>query len=118
MDWRNSFDIPIELFQATKERGSLSWAPQEEVLVYSTVGGCLTHSGWNPTFGEYNGGEARDLLATLYVHQQVNSRDVREFWKFGLDTKDACDSVIVEGIIMESRRKNSCKGLILLQMTV
>ncbi|KAA8539655.1 hypothetical protein F0562_026347 [Nyssa sinensis] len=99
--------IPAELSEGTKERGYIvGWAPQEEVLAHTAVGGFLTHSGWNSTLESVFEGVPM-ICWPYFIDQQVNSRFVGEVWNLGLDMKDTCDRVIVEKTVkamMEVRR--------------
>ncbi|KAL8102889.1 hypothetical protein AgCh_027423 [Apium graveolens] len=94
-------EIPAEVLEGTKERGYIvGWAPQEEVLAHQSVGGFLTHSGWNSTLESVVEGVPM-ICWPYFMDQQVNSRFVSEVWKLGLDMKDTCDRVIVEKMIKE-----------------
>ncbi|KAL4576245.1 hypothetical protein LXL04_012336 [Taraxacum kok-saghyz] len=87
--------------ERVEERGCIvEWAPQEEVLAHGSVGGFLTHSGWNGTLESVVEGVPM-ICWPFFLDQQVNSRYVGEVWKLGLDMKDSCDRVIVEKMVRE-----------------
>ncbi|XVF83825.1 hypothetical protein PTKIN_Ptkin16aG0524300 [Pterospermum kingtungense] len=91
--------IPVELVEGTKEKGYMvTWAPQEEVLAHSAIGGFLTHSGWNSTLESVVEGVPM-ICWPYFVDQQLNSRFVSEVWKLGLDMKDVCDREVVEKMV-------------------
>ncbi|KAI3458620.1 hypothetical protein Pfo_015283 [Paulownia fortunei] len=93
--------IPVELEEGAKERGYVvEWAPQEEVLNHPSVGGFLTHSGWNSTMESIAAGVPM-LCWPYFGDQTVNSRLVSEVWKIGLDMKDTCDRIIIETAVRE-----------------
>ncbi|XP_009597175.1 7-deoxyloganetic acid glucosyl transferase-like [Nicotiana tomentosiformis] len=99
--------IEEELKEGVIENGYIvSWAPQEEVLAHTAIGGFLTHSGWNSTLESIIEGVPMICWPQL-ADQQINSRYVEEVWKLGLDMKDTCDRVIIEKMVrdlMELRR--------------
>ncbi|XP_071732785.1 7-deoxyloganetic acid glucosyltransferase-like [Rutidosis leptorrhynchoides] len=91
--------VPSELLVRTKEMGCIvDWAPQEDVLAHSAVGGFFTHSGWNSTVESIVEGVPM-ICWPCYVDQQVNSRFVGEVWKAGIDMKDSCDRFIIENAV-------------------
>ncbi|XP_077216623.1 7-deoxyloganetic acid glucosyltransferase-like [Tasmannia lanceolata] len=94
--------IPVELEEATKERGFIvEWAPQEEVLAHPAVGGFLTHSGWNSTLESILAGVPM-ICWPFFAEQQINSRFVSEVWEVGLDMKDrSFDRETVEMMVRE-----------------
>ncbi|XP_047336348.1 7-deoxyloganetic acid glucosyl transferase-like [Impatiens glandulifera] len=87
----------------------VGWAPQEEVLSHPSVGGFLTHSGWNSTLESIYEGKPM-LCWPYFVDQQLNSRFVGEVWKLGLDMKDTRDRFQVEKMVREimSDKFNRC----------
>ncbi|KAF6161067.1 hypothetical protein GIB67_007708 [Kingdonia uniflora] len=105
--------IPEELLVATKERGCMvDWSPQEEVLAHPSVGGFLTHSGWNSTLEAITAGVPM-LCWPYFGDQQINSRYVGEVWKNGIDMKDMCDRSIIEKMVrdlMEDKRDELMKS--------
>ncbi|KMS96380.1 hypothetical protein BVRB_9g225560 [Beta vulgaris subsp. vulgaris] len=99
--------IPSGLLKGMKENGYVtSWAPQEEVLSHPSIGGFLTHSGWNSTLESIVEGKPM-LCWPYYVDQLIISRYVSHVWKVGLDMKDICDRDIIENMVrdlMDRRR--------------
>ncbi|XP_058181846.1 7-deoxyloganetic acid glucosyl transferase-like [Rhododendron vialii] len=105
-DWVSH--LPTEILEGTRERGCIiGWAPQEEVLGHKSIGGFITHSGWNSTLESIVIGVPM-ICWPYFGDQQVNSRFVGEVWKLGLDMKDTCDRGIIETMIrdlMDVRRE-------------
>lgn len=101
--------IPVELKLGIRERGLIvDWAPQEEVLAHPSVGGFLTHSGWNSTIEAIVAGVPM-LCWPQIADQQMNSRWVSEVWKIGIDMKDSCDRESIESNVrdlMENKREH------------
>nr|XP_009804549.1 PREDICTED: 7-deoxyloganetic acid glucosyltransferase-like [Nicotiana sylvestris]XP_016507911.1 PREDICTED: 7-deoxyloganetic acid glucosyltransferase-like [Nicotiana tabacum] len=98
-EWNHQF--AKELAEGCKERAYIvSWAPQEEVLAHSAIGGFLTHSGWNSTMESIVQGKPMICWA-VYVDQRVTSRFVSEVWKIGVDMKDICDRYIIEKMVKD-----------------
>ncbi|CAO2820063.1 unnamed protein product [Amaranthus hypochondriacus] len=92
----SSLQVPAEILEATQERGFIvNWAPQEEVLAHSAIGGFLTHSGWNSTLESIVEGVPM-LCWPNGIDQLVISRFVGDVWKIGIDMKDVCDRVVIE----------------------
>ncbi|KAL6977428.1 7-deoxyloganetic acid glucosyl transferase [Sarracenia purpurea var. burkii] len=85
----------------------VEWAPQEEILNHSSIGGFLTHSGWNSTLESIVAGVPM-ICWSYFADQTINSRFVSEVWKLGLDMKDTCDRNIIEMMVrdMMEVRKN------------
>lgn len=91
----------------------VSWAPQEDVLAHSAIGGFLTHSGWNSTLESIYAGVPM-ICWPGNGDQQINSRFVSDVWKIGLDMKDTCDRSLIEKMVrdlMDVKREEIMKSM-------
>jgi hypothetical protein len=77
--------LPPEFLIETEERGLLaSWCPQEQVLCHPSIGGFLTHSGWNSTIESVCGG-VPIIAWPFFAEQQTNCRYICNEWGIGME---------------------------------
>ncbi|KAL7612257.1 hypothetical protein Lser_V15G07291 [Lactuca serriola] len=71
--------LPEGFLTRTKKMGFVvrSWAPQVEILSHTSVGGFLTHCGWNSTLESISSGVAMIAWA-LYAEQRMNATMLTE----------------------------------------
>ncbi|KAH9303134.1 hypothetical protein KI387_014717, partial [Taxus chinensis] len=80
--------LPEGFQKRTTDRAFIaSWTPQLKVLEHESVGGFLTHSGWNSTLEGISMGVPLVGWPCL-ADQFLNCRFAKEIWKVGLDFKD------------------------------
>lgn len=79
--------LPKEFIEETKDRGLLvGWAPQIKVLSHPSVGGFLTHSGWNSTLESISAGVPM-MCWPFFAEQETNAKFVCEEWGIGMQVK-------------------------------
>lgn len=79
--------LPKEFIEETKDRGLLvGWVPQIKVLSHPSVGGFLTHSGWNSALESICAGVPM-ICWPFYAEQHTNAKFICEEWRIGLHLK-------------------------------
>ncbi|KAK3189079.1 hypothetical protein Dsin_028640 [Dipteronia sinensis] len=93
--------LPHEFVEETKERGLLgSWCPQEQVLNHPSIGGFLTHSGWNSTIESVSCGVPM-VCWPFFAEQQTNCRFACSEWGIGMEIDNDVKREEVEKLVRE-----------------
>ncbi|KAH7849671.1 hypothetical protein Vadar_021255 [Vaccinium darrowii] len=93
--------LPPEFLISTKERGLVaSWCPQEKVLAHSSIGGFLTHCGWNSTL-ESISSEVPMLCWPFFGDQQTNCWYCCGRWGIGMEINNDVKRDEVETLVRE-----------------
>ncbi|XP_028095336.1 7-deoxyloganetin glucosyltransferase-like [Camellia sinensis] len=93
--------IPPEFVIETKERGLLaSWCPQEQVLAHPSIGGFLTHCGWNSTIESISSGVPM-ICWPYFGDQQTNCWYSCTQWGIGVEMDNDVKRDVVERLVRE-----------------
>uniref|UniRef100_A0A5B7A9T4 Glycosyltransferase n=1 Tax=Davidia involucrata TaxID=16924 RepID=A0A5B7A9T4_DAVIN len=103
--------LPAEFGVETKERSLIvSWCPQELVLNHPSVGGFLTHSGWNSTFESLSAGLPM-ICWPFFADQQMNCRYACTKWGVGMEMDNDVKRDEVEKLVRELMEGENGKKL-------
>ncbi|XWS23906.1 hypothetical protein CRYUN_Cryun28dG0055900 [Craigia yunnanensis] len=93
--------LPPEFVTETKDRGLLaSWCPQEQVLSHASIGGFLTHNGWNSTIESISSGVPM-ICWPFFADQQTNCWFSCTEWGIGMEINSDVKRDEVEGLVRE-----------------
>ncbi|XP_021833301.1 7-deoxyloganetin glucosyltransferase-like [Prunus avium] len=93
--------LPPEFVAETKERALIaSWCPQEQVLNHPSIGGFLTHSGWNSTIESLSAGVPM-VCWPLFADQPINCWYTCNEWGCGMEIDKNVKREEVEKLVRE-----------------
>jgi hypothetical protein len=90
-----------EFVKEIENRGLiLGWCPQEKVLGHSSIGGFLTHCGWNSTLESICEGVPMACWP-FFAEQQTNCFYACNRWGVGIEIESDVNREQVEGLVKE-----------------
>ncbi|KAI3989711.1 hypothetical protein MKX01_009203 [Papaver californicum] len=93
--------LPAEFLEDTNDRSFYAnWCPQEDVLNHPSIGGFLTHSGWNSTLESICGGVPM-ICWPFFAEQQTNCRYSCAHWGIGMEIDNNVKRDEVEKLVRE-----------------
>lgn len=103
--------LPPEFVTETKERGLLaSWCPQEQVIAHPSIGGFLTHCGWNSTLESISSG-VPVICWPFFGDQQTNCWYCCTKWGIGIEIDNDVKRDEVEKLVRELVAGNKGKEM-------
>ncbi|KAL4614839.1 hypothetical protein ACB092_07G081800 [Castanea dentata] len=93
--------LPLEFVTKTKDRAMLAtWCAQEQILKHQSIGGFVTHNGWNSMLEAVCGGVPM-ISWPFFAEQQTNCRYCCTEWGIGMGIDNNVHRDDVEKLVRE-----------------